>query len=98
MHNLEKKEQIIMRDSKFATMMQQQEEDKFAEIDGKRTAGHDINTDREGFAYHSECTFLALFYSVFHISKLGRRLKSNNLGNRQYVFLRGFFTPSTSII
>ena len=28
MHNLEKKENVIMRDGEFATMMQQQEEDE----------------------------------------------------------------------
>ena len=66
-----------------------------AEIDGEITAGHDINADREGFAYHLVCPFLAPLYSVFHTPELGRGFKSNNLGNGQYVFLRGLFTPST---
>ena len=34
---MEKKENMIMRDGEFATMMQQQEEDE-AEINGERTA------------------------------------------------------------
>ena len=67
-----------------------------AEIDGKRTAGHDINADREGFASHSACPFLAPFSSVSHTLELGRCLKINTLGNRKYVFLRVSFTPSTS--
>ena len=68
------------------------------EIEVKRTAGHVINANREGFAPHSACPFLEIFSSVFHTPELGRRLKSNNLGNGQYVFLRGSFTPSTSSI
>ena len=84
-----------MRDGEFATMMQHQEEDE-AEIDGERTAGHDINAGREGFASCSARTFLAPFSSVFHTPELGRLLKSNNLGNGQHVFLRGLFTPSIS--
>ena len=67
-----------------------------AKINRKRTAVHDINTDTEGFAYHSACPFLAPFYSVLHTPELGHRLKSNNLGNGKSVFLRGSFTPSTS--
>ena len=35
MHNLEKKEQMIMRDGKFATMMQHQEEDKAQKLTEK---------------------------------------------------------------
>ena len=85
-----------MMDGKFSTMMQQQEEDKFTEINGERTVGHVINADREGFASHSACPFLLPFPSVFHTPELGCRLKSNNLGNGQYVFLRGSLTPSTS--
>ena len=57
-----------------------------AEIDGERTAGHVINADREGFGSCSSCPFLAPFSSVFHTTELGRPLKSNNIGNGQYVF------------
>ena len=58
----------------------------------------EINADKEDFASCLACPFLAPFSSVFHTSELGRRLKSNNLGNGQYFFPRGFFTPSTSSI
>ena len=68
------------------------------EIYGERKAGHIIYADRESFGSRSSCTFLAPFYLVLHIPELGLRLKSNNLGNGQYVFLRGSFTPSTSSI
>ena len=57
---------------------------------------HDINADREGFAFCSACLFLVPFSSVFHTPELGHNLKSYNLGNGQYVFLRGLFTPYTS--
>ena len=57
-----------------------------AEIDGERSAGHYINTNRGGFASRSACPFLAPFSSVFHTSELGPCLKINNLGNRKYVF------------
>ena len=67
-------------------------------INRERTADHDINADREGFAYCSACPFLAPFSSVLYTPELGCRLKTNNPGNRQYVFLRRFFTPSTSRI
>ena len=50
MQNLEKKEQMIIRDGDFATFMQHKEEQKSAEIDGDGTAGHDINADREHLA------------------------------------------------
>ena len=96
--HLEEKEQMIMKNGELATIMQQQEEYKFAEIDGERISGHDINSDRGGFASCSECPFLVPFSSVFHITKLGRRLNSNNLGNGQYFFLHRSFTPSTSSI
>ena len=66
------------------------------EIDEERTAGHDINDEKEGFGYCSACPFFAPFSSVFHTPKLGRCLKSNKPGNEQYVFLQGLFTPSTS--
>ena len=69
-----------------------------AEIDGERTAFHDINADREGFSYHSACPFIATFSSVFHTPELGLPLKSNNLENGEYFFLHGSFTPSTSSI
>ena len=55
-------------------------------IDGEITAGHVINADRDSFASHLECPFLAPFSSVFHTPELGCRLKSNNVGNRKYVF------------
>ena len=37
-----------------------------AEIDGEKTAGHDINADKEGFASFSVCPFLVPFSSAFH--------------------------------
>ena len=37
-----------------------------AEINGERIAGHDINSDREGFAYCSVCPLLASFSSASH--------------------------------
>ena len=69
-----------------------------AEIDGERTAGHAINANRGGFGSCSAYPFRVPFSSVFHTPELGRPLKSNNLGNGEYVFLRGSFTPSKSII
>ena len=69
-----------------------------AEINGGRTAGQFINDNREGFSSCSACSFLAPFSSVFHNPELGRPLKSNNLGNGQYVLLCGWLTPSTSSI
>ena len=84
-----------MRNGEFSTVMQKRG-GRRAEIDGEITVGHVINNDKEGFASHLAHTFLTPFSSVFYTSELGCRLKSNNLGNGQYVFLRGSFTPSTS--
>ena len=66
------------------------------EINGERTASHDINTNKEVFVSCSVFHFLAPFSLVFHTPELGHRLKINNLGNWKYVFLLGSFTPSTS--
>ena len=57
---------------------------QITKIDGERIVGHDINSIREGFAYCSECPFLAPFSSVFYTSELGRRFKSKNLGNWRF--------------
>ena len=93
---MEKKEQTIMRDGRASHYYATARGGESAEIDGERTAGHDINYDREGFAYISLGTFLEPFSSVFHNPELGRRLKSNNLVNGQYVFFCRSFTSSTS--
>ena len=94
--NLENKEHLIMGNGEFDTMMQHQEEDKVQKLMEKEQQSMTSTPDREGFASRSACTFLAPFTSVFHTPELGSHLKSNNLGNGRYVFLRGLFTPSTS--
>ena len=88
MQNLDKKENMIMRDGEFVTMIQQQEEEKVNK-----------SMEKEQKAMSSTSTgkyLLASFSSVFHTPELGRRLKSNNLSNGQYAFIRGSFTSSTS--
>ena len=57
--NTEKKENMIMRDSQIYHYDETSRGGQSTEIDGERTAGHDINTDREGFAYRLACPFLA---------------------------------------
>ena len=80
---------MITRDGKIAIMMQHKEEDKAQKY---MEYEHWAMTSTT----RSECPFLAPFSSVFHTPEIGCHLKSNNLGNGQYVFLRGYFTPSTS--
>ena len=80
---------MITRDGKLTTMMQQKEEDKAQKYMEKEQRAM-TSTIR------SECPFLAPFSSVFHTPELGCHLKSNNLGNQQYVFLLGLVTPSTN--
>ena len=63
-HNLEKKEHMIMRDGKFAIMMQHKEEDKAQKSMEKEQRAMTSTT-------RSECPFLAPFSSVFHTPELG---------------------------
>ena len=62
----------------------------------RNNSRHDINVEKEGFVSCSDFRFLAPFSPLFYTPELDCRLKSNNLGNEQYILLPGLFNPSTS--
>ena len=61
-----------------------------SEIDGEWTAGHDINTGREGFASRSACAFLAPFPPSSIPQNLGVASKVTTLTMNSMFFFTGF--------
>ena len=89
--NTEEKEQMIMRDGELDTTMQHQEECKVQKlIEEKQRDMKPTSTEK------AACPFLAPFSSVLHTLEIWHRLKSNKVRNGQYVFICGYFTPSSS--
>ena len=96
MQNLEKKENMKMRDGEFATMMQQQEEEKAQKSMQKKQQAMTSTPKGKALILIHRVLSLNHFLQYSIPQYIGRRLKSNNPGNVQYVFLCGLFTPYTS--
>ena len=86
---------MIMRDGELATIIKQQEEeeshksmDKEQQAMTSTPGGKDLLLIWRVLSLHH--------FSVFNTAELGRRLKSDNIGNGQYIFLRGLFNPYKS--
>ena len=80
MHNLDKKEQIIMIDGEFAAMMQHQEEEEVQKSMEKEQRAK-TSTPTEKALLLVKCVLSLHFFKVFHTPELGRPIKINDLGN-----------------